>query len=87
MAYHNSPNLASAGFPYDFREIDGKDSLVENAGTPIAGITDDIDGRLRDVTNPNIGHTEGFTGLSEPGQLSISSIPIKTGVEVARIRA
>jgi hypothetical protein len=38
--------------------IDTRYYLVDSAGTPIAGITDDIDGDLRDATYPDIGADE-----------------------------
>lgn len=49
--------------PTDWRIPDSQSSVAENAGTPISGITLDIDGRTRDATNPNIGPTEGLTGF------------------------
>ncbi len=36
----------------------------EGKGVPIAGITDDIDGEIRNETNPNIGADEYTTGIT-----------------------
>ena len=33
-------------------------AIIDNAGTPVAGITDDIDGETRSATNPDIGADE-----------------------------
>lgn len=49
---------------------------VENDGTPIAGITDDIDGHVRDAT-PNIGADEFVAAV--PGTLAFSSATYSIG--------
>lgn len=63
LSYWESPSDGDVGYPIDYRTIDGLGSILENAGTPRAGATDDIDGRVRDATNPNVGPTEGFLGF------------------------
>ncbi len=40
----------------------GSNSSLNNLGTPVAGVTTDIDGNTRDVTNPDMGADE-FTPL------------------------
>jgi hypothetical protein len=80
--------LWQAGTPYDDHSVEGNPGfvsatnlhintayvLVDEAATPIAGITDDIDGDLRNAVSPDIGGDEytpvghdfgviGFVGL------------------------
>lgn len=54
------------GQPWDWRFLDGGNSVLEDGGKVIAGLTLDIDGRTRDGTTPNIGPTEDFTQFGPP---------------------
>ena len=54
------------GQPTDWRFLDGGNSVLEDGGKVIAGLTLDIDGRTRDGTTPNIGPTEDFTQFGLP---------------------
>ncbi len=63
FAYYFAPPTTTL-FPFwDFRTVDAQSSVLENAGVVVSGVTDDIDGRTRSVTVPNIGPTEGFLGF------------------------
>ncbi len=59
----NSVNVAA---PFtaalDFHIPDGTLTALESAGTPVALVTNDIDGQLRNVSTPDIGADE-FNGL------------------------
>ncbi|MCF8297939.1 MAG: right-handed parallel beta-helix repeat-containing protein [Saprospiraceae bacterium] len=46
---------------------------LDGAGTPIAGITTDIDGDTRDASNPDIGADEFFLVADDAGVYSIDS--------------
>lgn len=64
FAYHNSPASGTL-FPFDFRSIEAEmaASGIKDAGAVVGGIDEDIDGRDRDDSTPNIGASEGFTGF------------------------
>jgi trimeric autotransporter adhesin len=50
--------------PTDLHLVNGSNGGLENLGTPIAGITDDIDGDTRSTTTPDMGADEfGGTGI------------------------
>lgn len=53
-------------------------SPVANLGTPIAGITDDIDGNPRSVTTPEMGADE-LPVVATPGSLQFSSATYAVG--------
>ncbi|MFW6018939.1 MAG: right-handed parallel beta-helix repeat-containing protein [Bacteroidales bacterium] len=58
-------------FP-DFKNLRSKISAMDNAGTPISGITEDIDGEQRDPNNPDIGANE----YTSPGlDLAVADVP------------
>lgn len=42
----------------DFLHVDPLDASLDGLGTPIAGITDDVDGDVRNATTPDIGADE-----------------------------
>lgn len=77
-----SPPTGTNLKPWDFRNMDGGASALENAGTPRAGVTRDIDGNIRDETNPNIGPSEGFLGFVEPAPTP--ELPLAATVEQTR---
>src|SRR6185369_4723579 len=56
----------------------GFNSSLNNTGTPIAGITTDIDGDIRNVTTPDIGADE-FTPCSPPTATASSNSPVCEG--------
>jgi trimeric autotransporter adhesin len=50
--------------PTDLHLVNASNGALENLGTPIAGITDDIDGDTRSATTPDMGADEfGGTGV------------------------
>jgi hypothetical protein len=53
----------------DLHIPNGSLTVLESAGTPIAGITTDIDGQTRNVTKPDIGADE-FNGINSTTALS-----------------
>jgi parallel beta-helix repeat protein len=58
-----NPNFVSAIYPYDLHIV--PPSLVDGAGTPLAEITTDFDGDLRNTMTPDIGADE-FTAAGPP---------------------
>ena len=48
--------------PYNLRVNTGLATQTESGGTPVAGITDDFDGDLRNATTPDVGADE-FAGI------------------------
>ncbi len=57
------PFVNVATTPYDLHINTTIATQVESGGTPVAGITDDIDGNARNATSPDIGADE-FTGIA-----------------------
>lgn len=80
FAYHFSP-ASGTFFPNDFRAVDAEMAAggIKDAGDPVSGVTEDIDGRTRDTVNPNIGATEGFLGF---GAIPDFILPIKATVGI-----
>ncbi|MFZ4411679.1 MAG: GEVED domain-containing protein [Bacteroidales bacterium] len=66
-------------------------TILSTLGTPVAGVTDDIDGFVRDVQHPTIGadevpllqHDAGVTFISRPTALEIeaTTFPVKVAVK------
>jgi hypothetical protein len=55
----NSVNIAPVFVsPNDLHLVPQQNALLDNLGTPVAGITMDIDGQLRSITTPDIGADE-----------------------------
>lgn len=71
-----SPSTGTNQKPWDFRNLDGGASVLQGAGTPIGGVTTDIDGRARSLVNPNIGPAEGFLGFAPVPPAVPSAAPI-----------
>jgi trimeric autotransporter adhesin len=61
----NSKNVSPVFVsPTDLHLVNTSNGALENLGTPIAGITDDIDGDTRSATTPDMGADEfGGTGV------------------------
>lgn len=64
---HNDPNLTTG---YDIYRLQATSTNAIEEGTPVSGITDDIDGHTRDETNPDIGCDE--YSASAPARLPIT---------------
>ncbi|MCB9341981.1 MAG: hypothetical protein H6577_27960, partial [Lewinellaceae bacterium] len=60
----NPTFLSTTGSSADFLHLDPSvPTQTESGGTPVAGITDDYDGNVRNVSTPDIGADE-FTGIA-----------------------
>ncbi|MBK9464145.1 MAG: HYR domain-containing protein [Chitinophagaceae bacterium] len=74
----NPPFLSTTGSSANFLHINTAIATqVESAATPVAGITDDYDGDVRNVTTPDIGADEGnfiLLDLTAPG-ISYTNLP------------
>jgi parallel beta-helix repeat protein len=68
---------SKAGNPnyYGVSDLHAYGNQLFASGTPIAGITNDIDGDLRDVTSPCIGADEFLFASTDGGIVTIDTIP------------
>lgn len=85
FARDESPDGASQ-FPIDFRSVEAQltanSSVIQDAGSPVSGVTTDYDGRARDATNPNVGPSEDFPGFGG-AVVTAPSAPVIALVSVA----
>lgn len=73
----NPPFLSTTGSSANFLHIDPSIATqVESGAATVAGITDDFDGNVRNVTTPDIGADEGTFTLADFSVPSISYTPL-----------
>ena len=61
---------------YSTSDLHVKEISLNRAGSPISGITDDIDGESRNSTNPDIGADEFTPPANDAGVISLAN-PVK----------
>ena len=73
----NPPFLSTTGSSAQFLHINPAiPTQIESGGMPVAGITDDFDGDMRNVSTPDIGADEGMFTLLDLVPPSITYTPL-----------